>query len=93
MNKRTAHKTGKKPAGKFNTVYRFRTHLSLKQRAERVVEARGFGDPSLLAREGVTKLIDSEEKRLGLPKLRPQKRMADTRPTRAFLKQLRENAA
>jgi hypothetical protein len=54
-------------AAKYDYTYRFRTHKTLKTRAERVAKKRGFGDAADIGREGVIKLIEAEEQRLGLP--------------------------
>jgi hypothetical protein len=51
---------------KYDTVYRFRCFKDLKDRATKVAKARGTGDASDVGREGVIKLVVSEEKRLGL---------------------------
>jgi hypothetical protein len=56
-------------ADKYDYTYRFRTYKTLKARAARVAKARGFGDAADIGREGVIKLIEAEEKRLGLPEL------------------------
>jgi hypothetical protein len=50
----------------FDDVYRFRCNRFLKQRADRITRLRGYGDKSDLAREGLVKLIESEEVRLGI---------------------------
>lgn len=65
MNK-TSERNG---AEKYDDVYRFRTYKTLKRRAARVAKARGFGDVADIGREGVIKLIEAEEKRLGLSEL------------------------
>lgn len=54
-------------ADKYDYTYRFRTYRTLKARAARVAKARGFGDAADIGREGVIKLVEAEEKRLGLP--------------------------
>lgn len=56
-------------AEKYDYTYRFRTFKTLKARAERVAKKRGFGDAADIGREGVIKLIEAEEQRLGLPKI------------------------
>jgi hypothetical protein len=69
MNTKRDSKKAAKTNGGYDYVYRFRTHRTLKKRAERVAEARGFGDAADIGREGVIKLIEAEEKRLKLPTL------------------------
>ena len=60
--------SNKRPSanGGYDDVYRFRTNKKLKKRAARVAKIRGFGNAADIAREGVTKLVEAEEKRLGL---------------------------
>ncbi len=60
---------GNAPAENFDATYRFRCFDTLKKRAARVAAKRGHGDKSDIAREGVIKLVEAEEKRLGLPPL------------------------
>ena len=58
----------------YDDVYRFRCNRFLKQRAVRVTRLRGYGDKSDLAREGLIKLIESEEVRLGIAESNQQSR-------------------
>lgn len=68
---------------KYDYTYRFRTHKTLKARAQRVADKRGFGDAADIGREGVIKLIEAEEKRLGLPPIEEESSNGQTAPEQA----------
>lgn len=53
----------------YNATIRFRAFKNLEDRINRIVEARGYGDPADFMREGMSKLVIEEERRLGLAPL------------------------
>jgi Arc/MetJ-type ribon-helix-helix transcriptional regulator len=59
----------KKRKAPYDTTLRFRAFKALEKRIDRIVEARGYGDPADFMREGLSNLVLKEEERLGLPPL------------------------
>lgn len=58
----------------YNATIRFRAFKQLEERINRIVNARGYGDPADFMREGMSKLVIEEERRLGLPPMEPPAR-------------------
>jgi hypothetical protein len=53
----------------YDATLRFRAFKALADRIDRIIEKRGYGAPADFMREGMSKLVVEEERRLGLPPL------------------------